>query len=128
MKDMDLDATKSGSYNPYRALLFKLIDKKVNAPRQLSAANTWSKTQREAIAAEVQSRLKQLEDSGKDPIPKSQLLAFRDVIVREMFLALTDGEQRDWYNVAIANHQKAMKDWKKELEAPIKTDPVSRQM
>lgn len=126
MKDMDLDSTATGVYNPYRSLLGKLTGKNINAPRQRSAANTWRKTQHDAVEAEIQRQLGQLE--GEGGVKKAQMIAFRDRVAREMFQRLSENEQREWRLAAIAEHQVAMKAWKMEMVGKLPTDSRSRQM
>ncbi|KAF8157506.1 hypothetical protein BJ912DRAFT_866974 [Pholiota molesta] len=123
MKDNDLNPKESGAYNPYNAIFTKLTGKEVNRPRCKTAVNVWRKTHREEIEAELKRRLGDL--AGK----RDQLAAERDRIARAMFSKLDDEEQRQWKSAAQAEHNEAMKEYKKELDLAHtpSTSPEDRQ-
>ncbi|KAF9470439.1 hypothetical protein BDN70DRAFT_939712 [Pholiota conissans] len=124
MKDNDLNPKDSGAYNPYNALMVKLTGKEVSRPRLKTAANTWRKTKRDEIEAELKRRL---GDDLKEK--KERLVTESDKIAREMFKGLSDEEQRHWKGVAMDEHNEVLKEYKKELELANtpSTAPVDRQ-
>lgn len=119
MKDHDLDPLESGENNPYRVLIHKLTGVSHQKPRLRSATNTWGKTQKEFIDAEIKK-------TGAI-VGRNHLVAARDKMARSLFLKLPKAEQEVWEKQAKEDHQEQVEKWKNDLASPPSTQPADRQ-
>jgi len=119
-KDSDLDPKESGAENPYRILLLRLTGSGCSTkPRLRTAVNTWRKTQRLEIEAEV------LRLYGK--IARSKLASIREKVAKKMFSKLSEVERSGWEEQAVEEHAERVAKWTELMEGDISADNADRQ-
>lgn len=124
MKDGDMDPKESGVHNPYRVLLHKLTGSGLTRPRLKNAVNLWRKSHRMEVEAETERRI---AAAGNSAPKRNQLTTFRDKVARDLFAALNKVDRDQWADQAKEEHETALQQWKKDIEAPPSQEPAERQ-
>lgn len=122
----DLEATQRlrGAFNPYRALLCKLLGRQTDRPRLKTAVNVWRKPRRDRIKFEAQKIADSTRRKGKK---REAMISIRDRVARSMFGKLPETERHFWKQEAASEHDIAMKAWLEEIDSPVPSDPAARQ-
>ncbi|KAF9543145.1 hypothetical protein CPC08DRAFT_649983, partial [Agrocybe pediades] len=97
-RENDPDPKETGAHNPYRLLAYKLTGKSGKAPRRKTG---------------------KIKPNGQAGI--------REKVVKDLYSNVPDDEKAVFETRAAAEHEKAIRKWKAEMEGPISTNPEDRQ-
>lgn len=107
--------------DPLTILMGKLIGVNFKMPRMKTGYNMWGPQHR----AEVDPIFKQRVEAAN--LPKSQHIALRSAVYKELFENLPADEQQLWTKAATREHEKAVQEIRKKMQGGISTEPEDRQ-
>lgn len=103
------------------ALTAKILGIDAKLPRLKTAYNIWGPQHRELVDPVFSKRV---ED---DSVPSNLHIALRSSIYKELFEKLPEDEQEMWAKAAVREHEKAVREIKKNMEQGASIAPQDRQ-
>lgn len=120
--------TESGAYNPYRALLAKLVGKSADRLRLKTAVNIWRKTERPLIESQAKEIVEVSKNRPLAPGEKKEsLIAVRDRVARSIFAQLPKEDRLFWEQEAAEEHKKATDEWNNLMKKGPSEEPAECQ-
>ncbi|PBK81130.1 hypothetical protein ARMGADRAFT_1091558 [Armillaria gallica] len=113
-----MSAKDTGASNPWTIILHCLMGVGLSKPHKPQAFALWYKSNNEDVEAAWNMHMEELKNSGKPIAPGKHAMAFQ-TFKSKMYHNLSIVERKSWEDLAVGEHEVALKKFEEKLDMPI---------
>ncbi|PBK65754.1 hypothetical protein ARMSODRAFT_1022184 [Armillaria solidipes] len=121
-----MSAKDTGADNPWTVILHCLTGIGLSKPHKPQAFTLWFKVNAKEVKEAWQAKMDTLKEANK-PMPTSKHAAAFQSFKSTMYCELANKEKLAWEELAVEEHEAAMKEYEEKLNTSISKDPKDLQ-
>ncbi|SJL10437.1 uncharacterized protein ARMOST_13823 [Armillaria ostoyae] len=125
-KQNDMSAKDMGVDNPWTILLHRLMGVGLSKPRKPQAFVVWYKSNTAEVDAAWKAHTETMKDSGC-ALQSGQHAASFQSFKSKTYNKLLVAEKKSWEDLAVEEHEVAMKEFEEKLNTPVSQEPKDLQ-